>query len=192
MVNGSPHDVFTVLGFSFQITTVLASGKKICFGRFSAGITTSVATGAKGGKPGAEVPLRWEIEPSRGRIVAVARTTRGWEQKDLASALGVAPGTVSNWEREKQKIGASNWKKLQGVFGGEIELAELHLQEAREVQERAVAGDLESLEIDEAVALMLATAKRCARCVIDLSVFFGRIVRLLVKTRRQPPGSPPG
>ena len=33
-----------------------------------------------------------------GRRIAEARTRRGWSRTDLAGALGVRPGTVSNYE----------------------------------------------------------------------------------------------
>ncbi len=43
--------------------------------------------------------LRVEIDPKAiGQRIAEARRSREWKQADLAAAVGVKEGTVSNWE----------------------------------------------------------------------------------------------
>lgn len=49
------------------------------------------------------------LDPALGERIRSAREARGWNQQDLAAALGVAKRTVGNWERgraPKQHVGA--------------------------------------------------------------------------------------
>jgi transcriptional regulator with XRE-family HTH domain len=55
----------------------------------------------------------------RGDLIRRAREARGWTQEELATAVGVGPRTIGNWERGAT-IPRNRAGKLHAIFGDEI------------------------------------------------------------------------
>lgn len=56
-----------------------------------------------------------------GANLRAARNERGWTQKQVADAIGVAPADVSRWERGKVEPGIRNRFALADLFfGGDV------------------------------------------------------------------------
>lgn len=86
--------------------------------------------------------------------VAVMRTVRDWNQRELAEAAGVQPSTVSDWERGKKVPTLRTLERLAGVMGFPpvmVQRALAFIREGRQALGPVQPGDL-SLRIEELAA----------------------------------------
>ena len=69
------------------------------------------------------------------KTIRQLREERGWTQLELATRLGVTPGSVYNWERGKFEPKASQLRALARVF--EVSMDDIELVEEDQSKEVA-------------------------------------------------------
>jgi transcriptional regulator with XRE-family HTH domain len=133
----------------------------------------------------AKAPRAGEGDVPVALVLAILRTTRGWNQDQLAKAAEVRPSTVSNYETGRQEPGLGNLRRLLAAMG--YSLAAIERTKAF-IENLGVEG----IAIDLPVARSIAPTPEAILFEIEKTAFevggamtrFARLIFLLLRSER--------